>query len=111
MTDLQLWATLVGASLPLVVAAIQQPKWSESARSIVTFLTCLIAAGGTAFFQHNLTGRGLVSAALFVTVSALTTYKLVWKPTGVAPAIERATTLPPAAMLWLLILVALSALN
>lgn len=97
MNDLQLWATLVGFFLPVVVAFVQQPKWNENARAIVTFLVCVIAAGGTAYFQGVLTGRRFVSAFLFVLVAALAIYRVFWKPTGIAPKIEEVTSPKPKA--------------
>jgi VIT1/CCC1 family predicted Fe2+/Mn2+ transporter len=91
VSDLELYALLVGFFLPLALSVIQQSNWSDRLRAVVAFLACLLAGAGTAFFQGDLTGRRFVSATLLVLVTALATYRNLWKPTGVAPAIETKT--------------------
>lgn len=92
--NLELLALLIGAMLPPIVAVIQQPKWSAGARAIVTVLLCLIAGTATAYFEGTNVlrfGPEWGAACLRVLVAAQATYVAFWKPTGIAPAIERVT--------------------
>lgn len=91
MSNLQMWAMVVGFALPPVLAIVQQSKWSSQVRAIIAFLACAVAGAGTAYFQGDLTGRRFVEAGLVVLVTAVATYQSFWKPTGVAPAIESRT--------------------
>lgn len=92
MSDLALWSGVVGFFLPLGVSVIQQPKWHDGAKAVVTFLLCLIAAAGTAYFEGKLTGARFTSSLLVVFLAAITSYKGLWKPTGASPSIEAATS-------------------
>lgn len=92
ISDAQMWSLIVGFGLPLLVAMIQQPKWSNPVRVTVTVLSSIVAGGGTAYFAGEFTGRSVLSCALVVCVAAIATYQNLWKPTRVAPAIEAATS-------------------
>ncbi len=94
--DLLMWTLLVGALTPLVIAIPNQTHWSKTAKGIVTLLICILVGGGTAYFNHAFTGRGIVSCVLIVAVMAVFTYHQFWKTTGIAPALERATTPGPS---------------
>lgn len=90
--DLAMWSLLVGFLMPNAIAILQQPRWSDGVRAMLTFVLCLVAGAGTAYFEGELTGRRAVSAVLLVLVTTLATYRNFWKPVGVAPAIESATS-------------------
>ena len=92
MSNLEMWALIVGFFLPPAIAIVQQPTWSEPVRAIVTFLVCAVAAAGTAYFQGDLTSRRFVEAGLVILVTTIATFKGFWKPTKVAPEIEAATS-------------------
>lgn len=100
MTDLEMWTLLVGALLPALIAVIQQPQWSCRLRAVVTVVACLVAGGGTAGLDGQLTGRSVVTSVLTVLVTALATYHGFWKPSGIAAAVEGLTSsadvTPPA---------------
>ena len=55
------------------------------------FAVSLVAAGGTAYFQGDLTGKRFLDAALVIVPAAAAFYHGWWKPSGVAPAIEEST--------------------
>ncbi len=93
MTNIQMWALIVGFFLPPVIALIQQPGWSSRVRSVVAFVACAVAGAGTAYFQGDLTGRRFVEAGLVVLVTAMATFRNFWKTTGITPMIEEATAL------------------
>lgn len=92
MTDLELLSLVIGFFMPIIVAAIQQPKWSSGARAVITFLVCVIAGGVTVYFKGGFTGQRIGTSALLILVAAIATYKGLWQPTGIAPAVEKATT-------------------
>lgn len=92
MDDLTMWSLLVGFVSPPLISMVQQPAWSRRLRALVTLAFSTVVGGGTAYFNGAMTGKGLVSAILVVLVTALTTYKGLWKPSGVSPAVETATS-------------------
>jgi amino acid permease len=93
MTDAQLWALIVGfLAAPNVIAIINQPSWSKGARTTVMVSTSIVVGAGTAFFAHQFTGRSVLSSVLVAAVAAITAYKGFYKPTNIAPALERATS-------------------
>lgn len=94
MTDYEMWLLLVGFFLPLAISVIQQQGWSDQLRALVAFAMCAIAGAGTAYFQGDFTGKRVISGILIVAVTALTTYRNFWKPTGTSPLVEEKTTLP-----------------
>lgn len=87
-----MWALIVGFFAPPVISVIQQQKWPNAVRAVVTFLLALVAGAGTAYFQGDLTGRRWVEASLIVLVAAISTYHGFWKQTGISTKIEAATS-------------------
>lgn len=92
MSNVQMWALLVGFLMPLLISALQQSTWSNPLRAGIAFLACAIAGGVTAWLAGDFKTTDIVSAVLVVLTTALATYKGLWKPTGVAPAIESRTS-------------------
>lgn len=92
MTNLEMWSLIVGFALPLILAVIQRPHWPSWVRAVVAFAAFVVVGLGTAYFNGDLNGKSIVSAVLFVLVTAITSYKGLWQPTGIAPKIESATT-------------------
>lgn len=86
-----LWLLAVGFFSPLVIAVIQQSRWSPRRQAIVAFLFYLVVAAVTAWLQGIFTAFGIVTAFLVIFVTAATAYRNLWKPTGIAPAIQAAT--------------------
>lgn len=92
VTDAQMWALIVGFLSPLLIAVVQQPRWSNRFRVLVTVVWSAVAGAGTAYFAGEFSGRGVVSAGLVVCVTAIATYSNLWKPSRIAPMIEAKTT-------------------
>lgn len=92
MSNLAQWATIVAFFVPIVVAFLNQKRWTAQTKAVVFFVVSLIAAGGTAFFQGDLTGRRWLDAALIIVAAGAAFYHGFWKPTGVAPEIEERTS-------------------
>lgn len=89
LTDLYMYAALVGFFLPPVLAILIQTKWSDRVKAVVAFVACLIAGAGTAYLEADLDGRTWVSASLVVLTTGYATFRNFWKPTGISPAIEK----------------------
>jgi hypothetical protein len=87
-----MWSLLVGFFLPLAISAIQQADWSNPVRAAVAFVVCVLAGLGTVWLAGDFDTTDVVSSVLLVLVTALATYKGLWKPAGVTPAIEAATS-------------------
>lgn len=91
-----LWALAVGFFSPPVISLIQQRQWSTRTKSLVAFGFYLVVAGIAAALQGAFNVPDLVRAFLLIFLAAAASYTTLWKPTGVSPAIEDATSNPPA---------------
>ena len=92
MSNLVMWNLIVGFLVPNLIAIVQQPKWSARARAIFTSVACIIFGGLTAYFNGQFNLGDIVGSILTMGVAAITFYKGLWQPTGVAPKIEQATS-------------------
>lgn len=93
MNTLQVWSLVLGFLVPPILAVIQQPKWSQQVRSLVTFGFALLVGFGNVWLNGDLSkAADWTSAILIVLISAISTYKGFWKPSGIAPAIETKTS-------------------
>lgn len=91
MSNLAQWSALVAFFVPLVVAALNQSRWSAPVKAVVFFAVSLVAAAGTAYFQGDLTGKRFLDAALIVVAAGAAFYHGFWRPTGVTDAVEQST--------------------
>lgn len=87
-----LWALAVGFFSPPVISIIQQSHWSEKIQSLTAFGFYLAVALVTAWLTGQFTAGGYIRLALLVFLTGAASYQALWKPTGVSPAIENATT-------------------
>lgn len=85
------WAFLVGVFLPLGIAAINRERWSSQIKAVTTFACSLVAALGTAYFAGQIVVADIVSSFLIIFVTATLTFNTIWKPSGIAPAVEKRT--------------------
>ena len=95
--NLIMWSLIAGFFLPPLLAVVQQPGWSTAWRSIVMFLASIVVAFGTVYFTDSgaLTADRMITTGLVIMVTAISTFKGLWVPTGVAPKIEVATSPAP----------------
>jgi hypothetical protein len=96
MSNLVQWSAIVAFVLPPILAFLIQSKWSARVKAVVFFGVSIIAAGGTAYFQGDLTGKRWLDAALVIVSAAAAFYHGFWKPTTIAPTIEERTNLQPS---------------
>ncbi len=91
MSNLTQWSAIVAFVVPLVLSVLNQTKWRAEFKAAVFFVVSVLAAGGTAYFQGELTGKRWLDSALVIVPAAAAFYHGFWKPVGVAPAIEQKT--------------------
>jgi hypothetical protein len=94
MNNLVMWGLIVGFFMPPLLAIVQQPGWSQPVRSIVMFIASILAGAGTVYFTQDggFDTENLTTTILVVMVTAISTYKGLWTPTGIAPSVERSTS-------------------
>ncbi len=86
-------SVIVGAVVPLVVAILTKENASSRVKSIVNAvlaavvggLTTVIHLGGSVSWETTVLDIGLAYAM------SGTSYRSMWKPTGIAPALARRT--------------------
>lgn len=90
-----LWALAVGFITPPIVSVLQEQNWSARTKALVAFVFYFLIALVTAYFAGLFTVADIGRLWLLIFLSASTSYRNFWKPTGVSPAIEKATSSPP----------------
>ena len=93
MTDLDMWAGIVGFAVPPLVAVFVQSAWPAWARAVFAFVVCVAGGGVTAALTGYLHGMSPARSVLVVLFSALTFYRVFWHPSKIAPMIEKKTNL------------------
>ena len=90
---IQQWEVILGFIQPLLIAFIIQSSWSRSTQSVVSFLAAAATTTIGMWLQGDFNGvTDWVTSVMTVFAVSMTSYYGVWKPTGVAPKIEVATS-------------------
>ncbi len=76
--DLVMFSALVGTFMPVLVAVIQQPRWSPIVRALVVVASSVAVGAGTAALEGTLTGQRWTTAALIVGTAAVAAYRMFW---------------------------------
>ncbi|WP_432019925.1 hypothetical protein [Streptomyces sp. 1222.5] len=92
-TDAQLWAGALGYLLPLAIAVVAQPRWSGAVKGLLMLVVAVLDGLGTAYFNGDFDGKPIITCILVAAVAIGVAYHTVWKPSGIAPGIERATSI------------------
>lgn len=91
--DTASWALILGVLTPILTSVIQQPKWSDQVRSIIAALVSIVVGVVTVLANGGFVdASGSLGIIALVMVSSYATYRNLWKPSGIAPAIESATS-------------------
>ncbi len=85
------WTTVAGVLLPLVIAVINRQAWGSIAKSLMALLVCVVVAGGDVYFKGAFSMRAWSQTALYIFFIVVTTYVGIWRPTGLAAAVEKRT--------------------
>lgn len=92
METLTLVQFLVGVAIPLLVGLVTKARASSAVKGVANTLLSVIAGALTVMIDHGAHfDAHLGIAAFFVFLASTTSYKTLWKPTGVAAAIQAAT--------------------
>lgn len=89
----------IGTLLPLLTAVVQQKHWSSRTRSIIGVVMSVLAGLVAWVSTHGLNVSdlpGLIATVVGIALASIAAYNGIWKPTGVANAIEVATSPTPA---------------
>ncbi|MGW7247685.1 hypothetical protein [Streptomyces decoyicus] len=92
MTDAQLWAAVLGFLSPPVIAIVQQPRFAGPLKGVVMLLWAAIVGLGTAYFNGQFSGPSITSCMLMAVLVIGVAYHTLWRPSGIAPRIEAATS-------------------
>jgi hypothetical protein len=76
---------------PLLTSVINRPQWSRGVRQMVAIVVSLAVAVVAILGTDGFTGNWYLDLILVITTATFA-YESVWKPSGVAPTIEQATT-------------------
>lgn len=76
---------------PFITALINRPSFSVNLRRAVAFTIAIIVAVVAVLGTEGFTGHWYQDLILVLTVGTFA-YEALWKPTGIAPAIENATS-------------------
>lgn len=97
MDSIQTWAILLGLVTPFVVSFVAQPRWSATQKRVFSVVIAAVIGVGNLIVQGLLANfdwsfNGIVSSIVLVLGASQAAYSLLWKPTGVADAVEEATS-------------------
>ncbi len=92
-TDITLTSIVIGSLLPNIIAIVIQPEWRREARGLVAFGICIVAGVLIALLQGDIDRDGDVATSVVaVLITSQVLYQALWRPSGIAPAIERASS-------------------
>lgn len=85
---------LIGLLMPGLVALVNQSHWSPRARGVVAVI---VSVAGAAVVEWVRSGPFDLTdwrdTAVVIVFAAITFYKVWWKPSGIGPMVEAATTI------------------
>lgn len=92
LSNLAMWSLIVGALTPPLVSVVQRPTFNPHFRVILMIAAAVVDGVVIAWLQGDLTFARFTNSALVAGVAIISAYQGIWKPTGIAPRIERATS-------------------
>ncbi len=93
-TDITLTGVVVGSLLPNVIAIAVQPTWRSETRGLVAFGICAVAGLLIALLQGDIRhGQDVAAGVVTVLITSQVLYQTLWRPSGIAPAIEEGTAI------------------
>ncbi len=92
-TDITLTSIVIGSLLPNIIAIVVQPVWRKETRGLAAFGICAVAGVLIALLQGDI-GRGgdVATSVVAVLITSQVLYQTLWRPSGIVPAIERASS-------------------
>jgi hypothetical protein len=74
-----------------------QPRWSGPLKGLFMLLVAGGDGLGTAYFHDDFHARPILTCILVAAIAIGTAYHTLWRPSGIAPRIESATSSSGAA--------------
>lgn len=91
--DINAFDLAMGAMvLPPLIAVINQRHWPAQLKGLLALLVCALYALVVLIIRGPVDLRDWRNTLLLVAGAAFAAYRLWWQPSGIAPAIEAATT-------------------
>lgn len=90
--DVASWGALIGVVLPLLIAVLNQPRWTPQQRQLLAVGVSTVAGVGTVIASGNFDLQNWLVTIAAVIGAAQAAYAVLWKPTNIAPTIETKTS-------------------
>lgn len=84
-------SALVAQFMPPLIAVIVRQSWSSQVKGLVAIVLCLLVAIPIVYLQGQWNSESYLTSAITVFTLTAVMYRQFWKPSGIAPRIERAT--------------------
>lgn len=94
MTTLAMWQLIIGTLVPPVIAVVQRPHFPGWLRVFIMLVLSVAASIVVLAVRNELDMTNWLHTAGLVVLGAIAAYHGIWKPSGIAPSIEVATTPP-----------------
>lgn len=93
MTVAQAWAIILGVVTPIIVAFVRKPTTSRLAAQLISLAVAVVIGIGNLAVQGVFNDLTITPARVLTLLAAVigasqAAYVLLWKPTGVEPAID-----------------------
>lgn len=88
----QAWGLILGLLTPLLVSLVQQPQLPQWARATVAAVSAVIVGVITCLVNGQIGAGDLLTTIAVVLVASHTAYESFFKPTGISPTVELATS-------------------
>ncbi len=84
---------VIGSALmPPAIALVNQARWNSQLKGLIALAVCALGALITVFLRGPVHFADWRNTVVVVAAAALVSYRVWWKPSGMAPAIEAATS-------------------
>lgn len=91
--NVTMWNLIIGfVSATFILPIIQRPSFSMNLRALITALWSVLAGFVVVWVAGDFDATDILKSIGFVFMAAIVTYKGFAQPTGIAPAIENATS-------------------
>lgn len=85
-------SAVIGFFLPLLIAVIQNLHWKTQFKTIIAFLVYVAVAVVKLSVEQRLDWSHFQTTFLLIMFTSVAAFQGGWKPSGIAQAIEKATT-------------------
>jgi hypothetical protein len=94
LSDTETWGLAVGALSPLLIAIVQQPRWSPRVRVMVAWVCAVMLGLATCLARGDLADAPTVVRTCLLVLLSAQAVLTGWKRLGIVPAIETRTAIP-----------------